>query len=173
MKSGLRIDVVKGNGVPRQIQYALVPSPCGRIFVALAPEGVVYAGFAKGSSEPFAELKRRWPEAVINIDKAAVSSVMRCYWKGSGKVRCRMQGTPFQLKVWRALSRIPTGTTISYSRLGKRAGVRGAQAIGQAVAANPVALLIPCHRVIREDGSLGNYHWGPERKMALLELENH
>jgi len=84
-----------------------------------------------------------------------------------------VRGTPFQIKVWEALLRIPTGSRISYKKLAQAVGSSGAsRAVGSAVGKNPVAILIPCHRVIREDGLLGGYHWGLERKLALLGTES-
>jgi methylated-DNA-[protein]-cysteine S-methyltransferase len=83
-----------------------------------------------------------------------------------------LQGTPFQLRVWRELMSIPPGTTISYVELARRLGKpRGARAVGQAVGANPIPILIPCHRVIAADGGLGGYSSGLERKRRLLALE--
>jgi len=84
-----------------------------------------------------------------------------------------VRGTPFQIKVWEALLRIPTGSRVSYKKLADAVGSTGAsRAVGSAVGKNPVAILIPCHRVIREDGMLGGYHWGLERKLALLGAES-
>ena len=84
-----------------------------------------------------------------------------------------VRGTQFQIKVWEALLRIPTGARVSYKKLASAVGSPGAsRAVGSAVGKNPVAILIPCHRVIREDGMLGGYHWGLERKLALLGAES-
>ena len=84
-----------------------------------------------------------------------------------------VRGTPFQIKVWEALLRIPSGSRVSYKKLASAVGSNGAsRAVGSAVGRNPVAILIPCHRVIREDGLLGGYHWGLERKLALLGAES-
>ena len=80
-------------------------------------------------------------------------------------------GTGFQLRVWKALLDIPYGQTISYGELARRIGCRSAQAIGQAVGRNPIAIIVPCHRVIGSDGSLVGYEWGLERKQYLLQLE--
>ena len=82
------------------------------------------------------------------------------------------QGTPFQLRVWEALLRIPEGRVLAYGDVARQAGVPGAvRAVGTAIGQNPVAYLIPCHRVIQSSGALGDYHWGPARKRALLALE--
>jgi len=83
-----------------------------------------------------------------------------------------LQGTAFQQRVWRELTRIPRGETITYAELAKRIGAPGAvRAVGSACGANPTALVVPCHRVIRSDGGLGGYRWGLERKATLLQSE--
>jgi len=87
-------------------------------------------------------------------------------------LRAFVRGTAFQLKVWRALLRIPAGGLTTYGRLAERIGqARAARAVGSAVGANPIAFIIPCHRVIRETGALGHYHWDPIRKRAILGWE--
>ena len=86
--------------------------------------------------------------------------------------RLLLRGTNFQIKVWEALLRIPPGEVVSYGDLARRAGVpNAARAVGNALAANVIAALIPCHRVIRESGEIGHYRWGSERKMAMLMRE--
>jgi AraC family transcriptional regulator of adaptative response/methylated-DNA-[protein]-cysteine methyltransferase len=83
-----------------------------------------------------------------------------------------VQGTKFQVKVWEALVRIPFGQVASYAQVAAAAGSPAAvRAVGSAVAANPIAYLIPCHRVIRSEGLVGSYHWGPERKAAMIGWE--
>jgi AraC family transcriptional regulator of adaptative response/methylated-DNA-[protein]-cysteine methyltransferase len=122
--------------------------------------------------EAKAGLKRLWPKARQTDDAAAVAALLAPFWRRRGKVPVWVPGTPFQLQVWRALVRLPAGRTLSYQGLGRAAGLRGARAIGSAVARNPVALLIPCHRVIQASGAVGQYHWGSARKRALLALES-
>lgn len=117
---------------------------------------------AKRSSEQ-QSLPEDWLAA---IRAAARGEVIRC------EVPVRLSGTPFQLKVWQAIARIPHGKTVDYSQLAHTAGVPNAiRAVGSACASNPVALLIPCHRVLRKDGALGGYAWGIERKRRLLHAE--
>ena len=87
-------------------------------------------------------------------------------------MRVVFAGTPFQTRVWQALRRIRPGSTVSYGDIARRLGMPGsARAVGSAVAANPLAVAIPCHRVVRRDGSLSGYRWGVSRKRALLERE--
>ena len=92
--------------------------------------------------------------------------------EGEARIALDLQGTPFQQKVWKALQKVPKGETISYSDLARRAGVpKAVRATASACARNPVALLVPCHRIVRRDGGLGGYGGGLERKRRLLEIE--
>lgn len=154
------------------LKTATLPTPFGRLFAALAPRGLVYAGFEGTDEVPNKiQLKQRWPKARLTPDPAAVSKALKPFWKGQGEARVWSPGTSFQLQVWRALVRVPQGQKLSYSSLTQRAGLKGVRAVASAVAANPVALLIPCHRVIQASGAVGDYHWGSERKRALLAYE--
>ncbi len=92
--------------------------------------------------------------------------------KTDGRIAVRPKGTAFQQRVWQALLTIPYGETVSYGELARLVGCRSAQAVGQAVGANPIALLIPCHRVIAAHGKIGGYEYGIEIKKRLLEVEN-
>ncbi len=154
------------------LKLARIATPFGRLFAALAPRGLAYAAFEGTDELPErVQLKQRWPKASLRWDRAAVERALRPFWKGQGEAQVWVPGSPFQLQVWRALVRVPAGQRLSYTRLGKAAGLKGARAIGSAVAKNPVALLIPCHRVIQASGAVGDYHWGSERKRALLAWE--
>lgn len=94
------------------------------------------------------------------------------FFKSQSKIPCLLKGTPFQHKVWQALSTLPSGKLITYEALAQRIHLPSSyRAVANAVGANPIAWLIPCHRVIRKDGSLGGYRWGLEVKKMLLELE--
>jgi AraC family transcriptional regulator of adaptative response/methylated-DNA-[protein]-cysteine methyltransferase len=157
------------------LKTGLVDSPCGPLYAAKATRGLAYAAFVDGAAslrEAQTGLKRLWPKARLIEDAAAVQALLKPYWRRRGRVAVWVPGTPFQLQVWRALVRLPAGRTLSYQALGRAAGLRGARAIGSAVARNPVALLIPCHRVIQASGAVGQYHWGAGRKRALLALES-
>jgi AraC family transcriptional regulator of adaptative response/methylated-DNA-[protein]-cysteine methyltransferase len=165
---------VASGGEGLVLKTGVVATPCGLVYGAVATRGLCWAAFADGAAslrEAETGLKQLWPKARLQKDDAAVAAALAPFWRHRGKVQLWVRGTPFQLQVWRALMRLPAGRTLSYQALGKAAGVRGARAIGSAVARNPVALLIPCHRVIQASGAVGQYHWGPARKRALLALE--
>ncbi len=155
------------------LKTATLPTPFGRLFAALAPRGLVFAAFEGTDEVPAkAQLRQRWPQAQLRQDPAAVARALKPFWKGQGTAQVWAPGTKFQLQVWRALVRVPQGRKLSYSKLAQSAGLKGVRAVASAVAANPVALLIPCHRVIQASGAVGEYHWGSERKRALLAWES-
>ncbi len=111
---------------------------------------------------------RRWLDEYFS-GKRTENAVMGT--KKDGRIAVRPKGTAFQQRVWQALLNIPYGKTVSYGELARMVGCKSAQAVGQAVGANPVALLIPCHRVIAAHGQIGGYAYGIEIKKRLLELE--
>ena len=111
---------------------------------------------------------RRWLDEYFS-GKRTENAVMGT--KKDGRIAVRPKGTAFQQRVWQALLNIPYGKTVSYGELARMVGCKSAQAVGQAVGANPVALLIPCHRVIAAHGKIGGYAYGIEIKKRLLELE--
>ncbi|HXB97329.1 MAG TPA: methylated-DNA--[protein]-cysteine S-methyltransferase [bacterium] len=165
---------VAGRGQGLVLRVAALPTPWGRLFAAQAPRGLAFAAFADGAgglARARRELRRLWPKAALHEDPSALRASLGRFQLGRGSAKLWVPGTPFQLQVWRALVRVPSGACLSYQGLAQAAGVAGARAVGSAVAANPVALLIPCHRVLRASGAVGDYHWGTERKAALLACE--
>ncbi len=121
------------------------------------------------------DLRRRWPGAALRHDPSATEACaaeLDARARGQEAPAPASEGLPFQLRVWEALPRIPEGAVRSYGQLAAAAGAPGAsRAVGTALAANPIGVLIPCHRVIRATGAVGEYRWGPDRKRALLALE--
>lgn len=119
------------------------------------------------------ELRSVFPEATFKRDDTAAVKIANSIFKAIAKPqKIDIQGTPFQRAVWSALQNIPFGTTLSYSELAQKAGYPKAhRAVGTAVGKNPIAFIIPCHRIIRADGSTGNYRWGSDIKQRILEWE--
>ncbi|MEI2419319.1 methylated-DNA--[protein]-cysteine S-methyltransferase, partial [Arthrospira platensis SPKY2] len=121
------------------------------------------------------ELAACWPNAVLIRDDFGAQQLLRDVFPATpsrGRVHLVLRGTNFQMKVWEALVHTEFGHVISYQRLAERAGCpRASRAVGNALAANQIGFLIPCHRVIRESGDVGNYRWGSERKLAMLAWE--
>lgn len=171
-----------GDGV--RISYGFHLSPLGECLVASTPRGVCWlsfieAGAGGGTEAALAELRRRWPRAELVQDENAAGAVVNQTFgleapSVAQPLHLDLRGSNFQLKVWEALLRIPTGSMVTYGDLAVYIGMPGAaRAVGHAVGQNPVPVLVPCHRVIRKTGELGGYHWGLERKRALLGWETY
>ena len=165
----------KAGGAGLALSHGFSGSPFGRIHAATSDRGLAYLAFVDGSDErAVAELKHRWPRAMLSRDDAAAARIARqVFTQREGRIVLAPVGTNFQVKVWQALLELGSRGPTSYGELAKAIGSPGAsRAVGQAVGANPVAWLIPCHRVLRRDGALGGYHWGVERKRAMLAWEH-
>jgi AraC family transcriptional regulator, regulatory protein of adaptative response / methylated-DNA-[protein]-cysteine methyltransferase len=163
----------KGFGV--SIAYGFCPSPFGECLIALTERGICFLGFIDGDrSSVFEEFRRSWPDASLIEDNDHTAQVIdRIFTPTQGNhLSLHLLGTNFQIKVWEALIRLPTRDVISYGTLAKKVGlVDGARAIGNAVAHNPIAYLIPCHRVLQGSGGFGGYRYGSLRKKAILGWE--
>lgn len=159
-------------------RYGTAASLFGRVFVTLSPRGVSRLAFVEpGEDDAFLAAEERiWPRARFVADRAGAADVARRLFaraEGSAApLRLAPRGTNFQVKVWQALMAVPPGSVTTYAAIARALGIPGAaRAVGNACAANPIAVLIPCHRVLRETGALGGYAWGLERKRALLARE--
>lgn len=170
----------RGAGAGMRIDTAVFDSVLGRLAIAATGRGVLAMEFVDDADGAafFGELARTWPDAVQRRGDAALQPVIeeiRARLAGAGPQRpigLALAGTPFRFQVWQALLALPEGALCSYVQLAERVGRPGAaRAVGGAVGANPVAILIPCHRVIRANAELGGYHWGLARKQRLLALE--
>jgi len=165
----------KIGGAGLRLRHGFALSPFGRIHAATSERGLAYLVFVDGSDErAIGELKGRWPRAVLARDDAAAGRIARqVFAERAGRIVLAPVGTNFQVQVWQALLELGSRGPTDYGALAKAIGSPGAsRAVGQAVGANPVAFLIPCHRVLRRDGGLGGYHWGVERKRAILAWEH-
>lgn len=165
----------KTGGAGITFTHGFAGSPFGRIHVATTERGIAWLAFVDGSeSRAQAALADRWPRATRIRDDAAAARIARqAFVERAGRIALAPMGTNFQVKVWRALLELGGRGATDYGSLAASIGSPGAsRAVGQAVGANPVAWLIPCHRVLRRDGELGGYHWGVERKRAMLAWEH-
>ena len=160
--------------------YGFVETPFGRALLASSPRGLCHLRFVDGrDAGALAELRQEWPAArLIEAGSAAAEIAARVFAGAAGgpqgvaPLRIWLKGTNFQFQVWQALLRLPAGTVASYGELARGlAKPDASRAVGNAVGRNPVAWLIPCHRVIRETGALGGYRWGLERKRTMLARE--
>ena len=170
----------KSGGTGVRINYGFHQTPFGKAMVARTQGGLSDLMFVDGESEgeAFLTLRRRWPAAEINEGPEATEEIVaRIFgrasgWTGSDGIHLMLRGTNFQIKVWQALLRIPEGAVVSYSDVAKSIGRPDAvRAVAGAVGSNPVAWLIPCHRVLRSTGEIGGYRWGIARKRMMLARE--
>ena len=176
---------VKSGGEGLEIRWGVHPTPFGEALVAVSDRGVCQLSFGDSDETPeeaLETLERRFPEArLVEVPENTAPVSERIFRRLRGErgavdaeqgLALHLRGTNFQLRVWRALLSIPDGEASTYGRIARSLGKSGAaRAVGSAVGANPVAVLIPCHRVLRESGGLGGYRWGTERKRAILGWE--
>ena len=162
-----------------KISYTIVASPLGRLLVAVTERGVCAVRMSDTDSELEKDLRAEFPEATIELADSSLREPVQKILNHLNNnephldLPLDVRSTAFQRQVWEKLRAIPYGQTVSYGEVAKSLGKPGAvRAVGRACATNPVALVIPCHRVVREDKSLGGYRWGLDRKQKLLKLEN-
>lgn len=166
----------KNGGDALSINYSFAESPFGEIIVASTPKGICHLAFANDRDEALAELKAIFPHAryrqTVDLIQQNALYIFSQDWNSLSDIKLHLKGTPFQLKVWEALLNIPMGKLSTYGSISEAIGNPGAsRAVGSAVGSNPVAFLIPCHRVIRSTGETGGYHWGSTRKKAMIGWE--
>ncbi|OFX00572.1 MAG: hypothetical protein A3E78_09930 [Alphaproteobacteria bacterium RIFCSPHIGHO2_12_FULL_63_12] len=168
----------KGEG--EAIRYAEVDGPFGRTLIGATEKGVCWLSFTEpdGLARSLAEMKGDWPAATYREDPGFIAPIAaRAFAFAAGErldkpLGLYVQGTNFQLKIWEALLRIPAGDCVTYGDLARAVGApKASRAVGAAVGANMISLLIPCHRVILSSGVVHNYRWGAARKKAILALE--
>ncbi|WP_375175861.1 methylated-DNA--[protein]-cysteine S-methyltransferase [Pseudooceanicola sp.] len=167
-------DFAKG-GAGLTIRYGWLDSPFGEALVMGTGRGLCGIGFVEemGRAAVWDDLTARWPDATLVEDARALRPWAEAAFGQSGEARVHMIGAPFQIKVWEALLRIPSGHVSTYGEIARSIGSpRAVRAVGTAVGRNPVSWLIPCHRAIRASGGLGGYHWGIPVKRAMLAWES-
>jgi AraC family transcriptional regulator of adaptative response/methylated-DNA-[protein]-cysteine methyltransferase len=175
---GMTPDKYRRGAIAATVRYTIADSPLGRMLVGATDKGVCAIQFAHSDGELIEGLKREFPFAARKPDEGGLQAwVEALLSKMTGKelsaaLPLDIRATAFQRRVWTYLQSIPFGSTKSYGQVAKAIGQPSAsRAVARACATNPVAVAIPCHRVVREDGSISGYRWGVERKKALLELE--
>jgi len=169
----------KSGGEGLTVWFAFHPSPFGNALVMATERGLAGLAFADPSAEEatLAEMKARWPKASYVGDSARTAPIARrifdpTLWQAEQPLRVVLIGTDWEVRVWQALIRIPMGRLATYSGIaGKVCSPAAARAVGAAVGKNPIAFVVPCHRVIGKAGELTGYHWGLTRKRAMLGWE--
>jgi AraC family transcriptional regulator of adaptative response/methylated-DNA-[protein]-cysteine methyltransferase len=166
----------KNGGQSLHVNYSFADTPFGQILIASTPKGVCYMAFADEKEAGFTLLSGQFPNATYNqmLDTIQQNAlyIFTQDWQKLSQVKLHLKGTPFQLKVWEALLRIPIGGLADYGFIAQSVqSPNASRAVGSAIGSNPVAFLIPCHRVIRSTGDFGQYHWGSIRKTAMIGWE--
>ena len=167
----------KNGGESLGINYSFADTPFGDVLVASTQKGVCHMAFVDCGHEGALEsLRNIFPKATythcLDVNQQKALFVFRQDWSRLEEIRLHLKGTDFQLKVWHTLLNVPAGGLTTYADLAEKSGHQGAwRAAGTAVGKNPVAFLIPCHRVIQSSGGIGSYHWGENRKKAIIGWE--
>lgn len=167
----------KNGGQALRINYSFAETPFGQVMVASTDKGICHLAFVdEGEEEALGSLKQLFPNAAYtqcpDWKQEDALSVFNRDWSKPDEIKLHLKGTSFQLKVWETLLKIPAGGLTTYADLATKSGHEGAcRAVGTAIGRNPVAFLIPCHRVIKATGDIGNYHWGEVRKEAIIGWE--
>lgn len=167
----------RNGGEALTINYSFADSPFGRVLVASTGKGICHLSFVDDQElSSFELLKARLPNAnykqVVDMIQQNALFVFSQDWSRLAEIKLHLKSSAFQVKVWETLLRVPSGGLVTYAGLAHKAGYEGAaRAVGTAVASNPIAFLIPCHRVIKSTGETGQYHWGAVRKSAIIGWE--
>ena len=167
--------VYEGSGKYLQVNYAMVETPHGNVFFAESCDRIVHLALTDDMEKELEYFQSRWSLTKPNYNLSLCQRLADSIFKSDKKendVRLLLLGNDFQISVWTELTRIPEGTVVSYSEIAERIGrPNTARFVANAVVENPVAYLIPCHRVVRANGTLGTYRCGEESKRNLLESE--
>lgn len=173
---GMTPGAYKNHGRNQPINYCFADSLFGTVMVASTAKGICHIAFEEEESIALDRLKEHFPEACFqqkqDTHQQKALSLFRDDWSNPTEIKLHLKGTDFQLKVWESLLKIPMGQLATYGQVAQNIGKPNAsRAVGTAIGSNPVAYLIPCHRVIQATGSFGGYAWGPTRKTAIIGWE--
>jgi AraC family transcriptional regulator of adaptative response/methylated-DNA-[protein]-cysteine methyltransferase len=157
------------------IYYSYAETIFGNILIASTDKGICHISFVQETPDP-TDIINRFPAATLqqktDLHQQQALKMFRDNWSDLDRIKLHLKGTPFQIKVWNALLQIPMGSLKSYREIANEIGdVNASRAVGTAIGNNPIAYLIPCHRVITSSGNLGGYHWGIDRKSAIIGWE--
>ncbi|GAB4395819.1 MAG: methylated-DNA--[protein]-cysteine S-methyltransferase [Microscillaceae bacterium] len=166
----------KNEGQNLLINYRFAKSPFGKVLVASTPKGVCEMAFEEDETKARQNLQQKFPRASFQPQsddfQQKALSIFEQDWQALPQIKLHLKGTAFQLKVWEALLKIPMGKLSTYGAIAREIGqAQASRAVGTAIGHNPVAFLIPCHRVIQATGNFGGYMWGETRKTAIIGWE--
>ena len=166
----------KNGGESLAINYSCAESPFGNLIVASAPKEICHMSFAEDKQQGLSILERHFPNAKYHqvVDKIQQDAlfIFQYDWSKLNQIKLHLNGTAFQLKIWETLLKIPMGNLTTYGTIAQESkNPKASRAVGTAIGDNPVAFLIPCHRVIRSNGNIGGYRWGSTRKSAIIGWE--
>lgn len=166
----------RNGGEDLQINYSFSETMFGSVLIASTAKGICYMAFTEDNENTYLQLKAQFPNAKFvqhedHLQKRAIS-IFQADQQDLSKIKLHLKGTEFQLKVWQSLLKIPMGELSTYGAIAKEIGnEKASRAVGTAIGNNPVAFLIPCHRVIQSTGHFGGYMWGTTRKTAIIGWE--
>jgi AraC family transcriptional regulator of adaptative response/methylated-DNA-[protein]-cysteine methyltransferase len=166
----------KNEGENLKINYSFAETFFGDVLIASTYKGICHLSFAKNQEDELISLQNRFPKALFiqktDLHQQNALQVFKHDWKDLEIIKLHLKATPFQVKVWEALLKIPFASVSTYASIAQNIQLpKASRAVGTAIANNPVAFLIPCHRVIRSTGVIGEYHWGSTRKSAIIGWE--
>ena len=166
----------KNGGENLLINYSYAESPFGNILVASTSKGICHMAFADDEIAACNALQKKFPNAtyrqMVDLIQQNALYIFTQNWNELENIKLHLKGTPFQIKVWETLLKIPMGQLSTYGEIAKVIeNPKASRAVGSAIGDNPVAFLIPCHRVIQSTGNFGQYHWGSNRKTAMIGWE--
>lgn len=166
----------KNGGANLSINYSFAESPFGNILVASTSRGICHIAFSDDDEKSFQFLKSKFPNATytqkVDLIQQNALFIFTHDWSKLNQIKLHLKGTEFQLKVWETLLKIPMGKLTTYGTIARKIDApKASRAVGTAIGDNPVAFLIPCHRIIQSTGVFGGYHWGSVRKAAIIGWE--
>ncbi len=166
----------KNGGENLHISYHIYDSPFGSVVIASTLKGICHISFIDDEKQAHKALQDKFPNAKFQSEEVEMHThalaIFSGDWTELEKIKLHLKGTEFQLKVWQALLSIPSGQLATYATMATQVGnPKASRAVGSAIGQNPIAYLIPCHRVIQSTGNFGQYHWGSTRKAAMIGWE--
>jgi AraC family transcriptional regulator, regulatory protein of adaptative response / methylated-DNA-[protein]-cysteine methyltransferase len=167
----------KNGGRDLAINYSFANSPFGSLIIASTTKGVCYMAFEENEKIAIQNLFAKFPNALFQLQTDTFQQnalfIFQNDWTKLPEIKLNLKGTDFQLKVWESLLKIPMGKLSTYGNIAEEiSNSKASRAVGTAIGSNPVAFLIPCHRVIQSSGNFGGYMWGPTRKAAIIGWES-